>query len=64
MCFPKQKKLPKPTAEPEKPADPPEVGEARKAEDEQLFGGVPDLRTDRSALEGGAGAGGSGLGQM
>ncbi len=60
MCFAKSKKLAKPNPEPEKPAEPEEIGKARAAEDEELFGGVPDLRTDRSISSGGAGAGGAG----
>ncbi len=50
--------------DPEKVADPTEVGTARKQEDNSLFGGIPDLRVDRSSTSGGVGAGGSGLGTM
>lgn len=51
----------KPMPEPEETAEPDEVGAARKAEDEELFGGVPELRVDRSATAGGVAASGSGL---
>jgi hypothetical protein len=66
MCFiPKNDaSVAKPIAEPEKTAEPPAIGDARKAEDEALFGGVPDLRVDRSATSGGATAGGTGLKMM
>lgn len=50
-----------PTPQPGKTADPQEIGAARKAEDQTLFGGIPDLRVDRSTTGGGVGAGGSGL---
>ncbi|MDG4856422.1 hypothetical protein [Mesorhizobium sp. WSM4982] len=60
--FPKQKaNVPAPDAQPEKVADPQALGAARKAEDQTLFGGIPDLRVDRSTTGGGVGAGGSGL---
>ena len=64
MCIiPKMKK---PTvaaeqAQPEQVATPDEIGASREAEDKTLFGGVPDLRVDRSATAGGATAGGAGL---
>lgn len=63
MCFnpPKQKKLADPIPQPEKVAEPSEIGDARKAEDETLFGGVPDLRVDRSVTSGGTTADGTGL---
>lgn len=64
MCFNKPKPLPKPTPPPEKPAEPVDVGSARKAEDQELFGGVPDLRTDTSITDQGAAAGGSGVNMM
>jgi hypothetical protein len=67
MCFvPKTPKntIPAEQAQPEKVAQPDEIGAGRKAEDEALFGGVPDLRVDRSAVSGGAAAGGSGLKTM
>jgi hypothetical protein len=54
-------KVVKDMAEPEKTAEPDEVGAARKAEDEELFGGVPELRVDRSATSGGVAASGTGL---
>lgn len=62
MCLgQKQTKLAKPIQAPEDAAPPEEIGAARAAEDELLFGGVPDLRIDRSAVGGGVGAGGTGL---
>lgn len=64
MCFlPKTDapKVPGPDPQPQKVADPQQIGEARKAEDKTLFGGIPDLRVDRSTTSGGVGAGGSGL---
>lgn len=64
MCFfPKTPKatVPAPDAQPQKTADPQEIGAPRKAEDQTLFGGIPDLRVDRSTTSGGVGAGGSGL---
>lgn len=66
MCFmpKKPKPLADPLAAPEKTADPQDVGAARKAEDNTLFGGVPDLRVDRSTTSGGAVDGGSGLNIM
>ncbi len=46
--------------EPQKTAEPDEIGSARKAEDEDLFGSsTPDLRVDRPST--GTVAGGSGL---
>lgn len=45
MCPPKPPKLADPLPPPEKTAEPAEIGSLRKAEDETLFGGVPDLRT-------------------
>lgn len=61
MCFfGKQKDVPKSIPAPAKSPEVPEVGAARKAEDDALFGGVPDLRVDRSATGGGV-ATGSGL---
>lgn len=53
--------VPGPAAQPEKTADPQQIGQARQAEDQTLFGGIPDLRVDRSTTGGGVGAGGSGL---
>lgn len=64
MCFVPKKPnttLPKEQSQPEAVATPDEIGASRKAEDQTLFGGVPDLRVDRSATGGGATAGGSGL---
>lgn len=62
MCFaPKSPKVGKDTAQPEKTAEPVDIGDARTKEDNTLFGGVPDLRVDRSATTGGAAAGGAGL---
>jgi hypothetical protein len=63
-CFfpkPKSATVPDPTPQPQKTADPQEIGAARQAEDQTLFGGIPDLRVDRSTTGGGVGAGGSGL---
>lgn len=61
MC-PKQQKLADPPPPPEKTADPTQVGEAQRKQDDLLFGGVPDLRSVVSALtSGGATAGGSGV---
>lgn len=54
MCFPKKQNLPAASPPPEKPPEPAEVGSARKAEDQALFGGVPNLRTDRSTVGQGA----------
>lgn len=50
MCFaPKPNKtVNQQVATPEKVTEAPEVGSARKDEDEDLFGGVPNLRTDRT----------------
>ncbi|RWP84739.1 MAG: hypothetical protein EOR11_19965 [Mesorhizobium sp.] len=61
--FPKAKSptVPDAAAQPEKTADPQQIGQARQAEDQTLFGGIPDLRVDRSTTGGGVGAGGSGL---
>lgn len=61
--FPKTPKadVPPPTAQPEQTAEPQQIGQARQAEDQTLFGGIPDLRVDRSTTGGGVGAGGSGL---
>lgn len=66
MCFmpKKPKPLAAPLAAPEKTAEPDPIGGARKAEDEALFGGVPDLRVDRSIASGGAVGEGSGLNIM
>jgi hypothetical protein len=61
--FPKtpDTKVPNPTPQPEKTADPQQVGAQRKAEDQTLFGGIPDLRVDRSAAPPSLPAGGAGL---
>jgi hypothetical protein len=52
MCIfkqPKQNKVVNQNVpEPEKTAEPSQVGSARDQEDQDLFGGVPDLRVDRS----------------
>lgn len=67
MCFfPKAKTptVPDPTPQPQKVADPTDIGAARKAEDNTLFGGVPDLRVDRSAAPASIPAGGAGLGTL
>lgn len=63
MCidFGRKMKLSRPIAAPKKTAEPAEVGSARKKEDGELFDGVPQLRVDRSATGGGAGAGGAGI---
>lgn len=62
MCFMKKQEVKQrdPIAPPEKIADPTDVGAVRKREDEELFGGVPDMRVDRSAIPD-AVAGGGGL---
>ncbi len=67
MCIFKQ---PKPNKtvnqsvpEPEKTAEPTDVGSARDQEDKDLFGGVPDLRVDRNST-GTNTAAGSGLNLM
>jgi hypothetical protein len=67
MCFfPKAKepKVSNPLAEPDKTADPVDIGNNRKAEDKTLFGGIPDLRVDRSAAPASIPAGGAGLGTL
>lgn len=62
MCFkPKTPKLDDPTPPPEETADPTKIGDKRQAEDKTLFGGVPNLRVDRSATAGGVGSTGTGL---
>ncbi len=62
MCFgQKPPAVAKEMSQPEKVAEPDEIGASRAAEDEALFGGVPDLRVDRSLTDGGAGASGTGL---
>lgn len=64
MCIfqrPKNQALSKDIAAPEATAEAAAVGSARKKEDKALFGGVPNLRVDRSSVKGGVGAGGSGL---
>lgn len=64
MCFfPKtpDPKVPAPTPEPQKVADPQQIGSARKAEDQTLFGGIPDLRVDRAAAPAALNTGGAGL---
>lgn len=63
MCFIKGPKnnVPKEQAQPEAVANPDEIGASRTAEDDALFGGVPDLRVDRAATAGGTSADGSGL---
>lgn len=51
MCFvktPKTSTVNQKVPEPEQTAEPTEVGSARDAEDDTLFGGTPDLRVDRS----------------
>jgi hypothetical protein len=67
MCFlpkPKGNKVPDPTPEPQKVADPQEIGGARKAEDKTLFGGIPDLRVDRNSAPAAVNTGGAGLGTL
>lgn len=50
-----------PTPQPEKTADPLEVGVAREAEDQTLFGGQPNLSVNRDTVAPGVVAGGTGL---
>lgn len=67
MCIFKQPKAAKPmtpTAEPEETAEPTEIGAARKAEDEALFGGEQSLRVNTDTVGQGAVAGGTGLRMM
>jgi len=52
-----QQKVP----EPEKVAEPARIGDTRKIEDEQLFGGQPDLRVTRTATPPSLETSGSGL---
>jgi len=59
-----QQQKPKETPPAAAPADQTDVGSKRKAEDLAMFGGVPVLRTDRSAVSGGVASGGSGLNVM
>lgn len=47
--------------DPEKTADPQQIGSGRKAEDQALFGGAPDLRVDRTSNPASLAAAGSGL---
>lgn len=66
MCFPTRVETPEftPPAAPEPPAEPPElpeIGAARKREEDETFGGTPTLRIDRSITTGGIGSGGAGL---
>lgn len=66
MCFfkmPKQQKLQE-SAPPPELSDPSEVGSKRKEENDQLFGGIPALRVDRSANKGIDDGDGSGLNLM
>lgn len=61
---PKQNKIiNQTTPEPEKTAEPSEIGDARRAEDQELFGegGTPQLRVDRAGTPASVGASGSGL---
>lgn len=44
-----QPQLADPAPKPEKSALPSDIGDARKAEDEQLFGGKPDLAAPRTS---------------
>lgn len=48
-CFGGDKKLGRPVPAPEKTAELADIGTARTAEDVSLFGGVPDLISDRTA---------------
>lgn len=45
MC-PKPKQLPNSPPPPEKTATPTQVGDARRQENKDLFGGIPNLRLD------------------
>jgi hypothetical protein len=66
MCFPRANKQNqfKPTPPPEKAAEPLEVGSAREAEDEALFGGQPNLSVNRDSLGKGVAKSGTGLRMM
>ena len=70
MCFMKKTKPQPSMAPPEPPPPPPDmepdVGGARKAEDEAMNGTTqaPDLRVDKSAGGGSNRAGGTGLSSM
>ena len=65
MCIFKQPKAVTQAAEtvkqtvpqPEDTAEPTAIGKGRKQEDEQLFGGTPDLRVDRNTPPAVSGAG-------
>lgn len=65
MCFIKQKDVKQrdPLPSPEKVADPTDIGSSRQREDEELFGGVPDMRVDRTAVGEGV-AEGTGLREL
>lgn len=63
MCIfgKKQSPTPQSTAPAAEAAQQTDVGSKRSQENIDLFGGVPDLKVDRSATEGGLAADGSGL---
>lgn len=65
MCFKQStpKNTFKPTPGPEKTAEALDVGAAREAEDEALFGGQPNLAVNRDSV-GSVAASGSGLRMM
>jgi hypothetical protein len=51
MCFaskPNTSAVQQTVPQPEQTAEPTQIGQTRKAEDTSLFGGVPDLRVDRT----------------
>lgn len=66
MCLFKNNTQPMPTVpEPNKVAEPQEIGAQRAAEDDKLFGDQgQSLRVNRDAIGTGATAGGSGLRMM
>lgn len=65
MCMFKQPKPNKVVQQtvpsPQPTAEPTEVGDVRKAEDEELYGGVPDLRVARTSTPASVSTGGAGL---
>lgn len=64
MCLWNKTETPKvggPQPLPEKTATPENVGDPRKVEDQALFGGTPDLRTDRTAATPAIASQGTGL---
>lgn len=65
MClFGQSQPKPKETPPPVKPADQKDIGSKAHSQALALFGGVPNLRVDRSVSDGGVAADGSGLNMM